>query len=622
MSKFVVSARKYRPTSFDEVIGQDHISRTLKNALQTDHLAQAFLFTGPRGVGKTTCARILAKIINCENPVDKVAACNQCGSCKAFNDNASFNIIELDAASNNGVDHMRALTEQVRFRPQEGKYKVFIIDEVHMLSSQAFNAFLKTLEEPPSYAIFILATTEKHKIIPTILSRCQIFDFKRIQMSDAVIQLEKIIAKEGMEAEKEALHIIANKADGAMRDALSIFDKVASASNGKITYKEVVANLNILDYEYYFRMTNAFLKEDITQVYLLLDEVIKNGFDPEIFILGLGDHFRDLLIAKNPATVKILDAGEDLKNRYVSQAQLAKSGFLLTGLNILNQCDINLPRAKNRRLHVELAISKITFINKVIAADLFGSTTAEEKKTKLPNESLENISAEVPPALLAKPIISNSEVSYTNTIPTSEPESKSIEHPEIKSKPAVVTEVNIQVSTVKHIEHITVPSSAETQNSMPTVSFFKKGGLSSLREKIISSDQQKAEARQNLSIENANLIWKKYVEEISSDSTRTILKQVIVGLEGKRLELIVGTQMAKNVIQQEENLLEKLRTELGLEDLIFDVIINKELFPETNEPKPMQLMTQKEKLTMLIEKHPLLNQMVRKLDLRLDNEFQ
>ncbi len=381
MSNFIVSARKYRPQSFDDVIGQDHIARTLKNALQSGQLAHAFLFTGPRGVGKTTCARILAKVINCENSENKVTACNTCSSCTSFNDNASFNIFELDAASNNSVDDIRALTEQVRYAPQAGKYKVYIIDEVHMLSSAAFNAFLKTLEEPPAHAIFILATTEKHKIIPTILSRCQVFDFKRIQAADVVVQLEKICQKENIQAEKEALHMIATKADGAMRDALTIFDKIHSSSaNGIITYKDVIANLNILDYDYFFRITDACLREDITEILLTLDEIIKLGFDPEIFVIGMAEHFRDLLIAKVPATLHILELSEELKIRYNNQALLAPTSFLLSGLNILNQCDIDLARAKNKRLQVELALTKLAYINKAIEVSIFDNSAAHEKK--------------------------------------------------------------------------------------------------------------------------------------------------------------------------------------------------------------------------------------------------
>lgn len=381
MSNFVVSARKYRPQSFDDVIGQDHIARTLKNALQSGQLAHAFLFTGPRGVGKTTCARILAKVINCENPIEKVTACNSCSSCTSFNDNASFNIFELDAASNTSVENIRSLIDQVRFQPQSGKYKVYIIDEVHMLSSSAFNAFLKTLEEPPAHAIFILATTEKHKIIPTILSRCQVFDFKRIQANDVVLQLEKICANEKITAEKEALNVIATKADGAMRDALTIFDKIHSSSpDGLITYKEVIANLNILDYDYYFKITDACLREDMTEVLLTLHDIVKLGFDPEIFVLGLADHFRDLLMAKVPSTLQILELSDELKTRYANQAALATSSFLLSGLNILNQCDIDLVRAKNKRLQVELALTKLTYLNRTIHANVFGSNEDNLKK--------------------------------------------------------------------------------------------------------------------------------------------------------------------------------------------------------------------------------------------------
>jgi DNA polymerase III subunit gamma/tau len=380
MSKFVVSARKYRPQRFEDVIGQNHIAKTLQNAIQTDQLAHAFLFTGPRGVGKTTCARILAKVINCMNPANKVEPCNACSSCKSFNENASFNIFELDAASNNSVEAIRTLIDQVRYQPQQGTHKVFIIDEVHMLSTQAFNAFLKTLEEPPPYAIFILATTEKHKIIPTILSRCQIFDFKRIQPNDIVIQLEKICKEEHRDAEPEALHQIAVKADGGMRDALSIFDKIAGATQGAtITYKDVISNLNVLDYDYYFRMVDAFLRSDLTSVLLILDEVVKNGFDTESFVEGLMEHMRELLVSKDPKTLEIMECTDALKQRYYNQAVLAEEAFILTGLNTLNTCDLTLPRANNKRLHVEIALSKITYAKQAYDADLFAGDASKKK---------------------------------------------------------------------------------------------------------------------------------------------------------------------------------------------------------------------------------------------------
>lgn len=380
MSQYIVSARKYRPVSFDDVIGQDHVAKTLKSALQTDHVAQAFLFTGPRGVGKTTCARILAKVLNCQNPVEGVNPCNQCSSCTSFNENASFNILELDAASNNSVENIRALIEQVRFQPQQGKYKVFIIDEVHMLSTAAFNAFLKTLEEPPSYAIFILATTEKHKIIPTILSRCQVYDFKRIQIGDAVKQLKIICEKEGYSAEDEALHVIAEKADGAMRDALTIFDKIASASGNVISYKDVIENLNLLDKEYYFSMTDAMLREDIADVLVLFHNILSKGFDPEQFIQGLAEHFRDLLLAKIPKTVALLEVSDTLKQKYIGQVALCTSSFLMSGVSILAACDMELPRAKNRKMWVEIALSKVTYIHRAMDVDILQSVGLSEKK--------------------------------------------------------------------------------------------------------------------------------------------------------------------------------------------------------------------------------------------------
>ncbi|MEO1434964.1 MAG: DNA polymerase III subunit gamma/tau, partial [Bacteroidota bacterium] len=317
---FVVSARKYRPQRFDEVVGQSHVSKTLKNALQTDHVAHAFLFCGPRGVGKTTCARILAKVLNCESPTKDMEPCNKCSSCLSFNQNASFNIHELDAASNNSVEHIRSLVEQVRFQPQQGKFKIYIIDEVHMLSQSAFNAFLKTLEEPPPYAIFILATTEKHKIIPTILSRCQIFDFRRIQVGDIVQHLETICEQEGITAETDALHIMAQKADGALRDALSIFDRIVSYSDKSISYQDVVENLNILDYDYYFKIIDALLQEDLADVLMQFNSILSKGFEPEIFVNGLSAHLRNLLVCKDKATIQLLEVGENIRKRYEAQA--------------------------------------------------------------------------------------------------------------------------------------------------------------------------------------------------------------------------------------------------------------------------------------------------------------
>ncbi len=360
MENFIVSARKYRPVTFESVVGQQAITSTLQNAIRTNTLAQAFLFCGPRGVGKTTCARIMAKTINCLNPTDGMEACNECESCVSFNNNASFNIFELDAASNNSVEDIRNLIDQVRIPPQIGKYKVYIIDEVHMLSSAAFNAFLKTLEEPPAYAKFILATTEKHKILPTILSRCQIFDFKRITVDDTTRHLQNIAAKEGVNAEEEALNIIAQKADGALRDALSIFDQMVSFSGSNITYKDVITNLNVLDYEYYFRVVDNILANDINSILLLLNDVVNKGFDPQNFIQGFASHLRNLLLGKDTRVIGLMEVSSQLKTRYSQQSSQCSNTFLLKALDLANECDINFRGANNKRLHLEITLLKMT----------------------------------------------------------------------------------------------------------------------------------------------------------------------------------------------------------------------------------------------------------------------
>lgn len=366
MEGYTVSARKYRPQNFDTVIGQQHITNTLKNAIASNHLGHSFLFCGPRGVGKTTCARILAKTINCENLTDAGEACNECNACKSFNSSQSLNVFELDAASNNSVEDMRRLVEQVRFAPQSGKYKTYIIDEVHMLSSSAFNAFLKTLEEPPSYAIFILATTEKHKILPTIISRCQVFDFRRIMVKDTVEHLRKICEQENIKAEEEALYMVGEKADGALRDALSIFDRIVSFSGNDIKYKDVIENLSILDYDYYFKMVDFFLSSNMSESLLLFNSIMEKGFDAHDFLNGLSSHLRNLLISKDERTIGIMDITETAKNRYLEQAKNTSQSFILSGMNVLNQFDLSYKQAKNQRLHVELALMKMCHLHNAI----------------------------------------------------------------------------------------------------------------------------------------------------------------------------------------------------------------------------------------------------------------
>jgi len=379
MENYIVSARKYRPSTFDSVVGQRALTTTLKNAIATGKLAHAYLFCGPRGVGKTTCARIFAKTINCLSPGADGEACNQCESCMAFNEQRSYNIHELDAASNNSVEDIRTLIDQVRIPPQIGKYKVYIIDEVHMLSQAAFNAFLKTLEEPPHHAIFILATTEKHKILPTILSRCQIYDFNRMNVQDTVGHLQYVASKEGIQAEPEALNVIAQKADGGMRDALSIFDQVASFTSGNITYQGVIQNLNVLDYEYYFRLTDFFLENKASDTMLLLNEVLRKGFDAHHFITGLASHFRDLLVSKDPVTLPLLEVGASIRERYQQQAQKCEQKFLYRAMKLCNDCDLNYRTSKNKRLLVELTLIQCAQLTLPDADDLIGGRSPRRR---------------------------------------------------------------------------------------------------------------------------------------------------------------------------------------------------------------------------------------------------
>lgn len=359
MNEFIVSALKYRPLTFDTVVGQSSITNTLKNSIVSGHMSHAYLFCGPRGVGKTTCARIFAKAINCMTPTEAAEACGTCESCKAFTEHRSYNIHELDAASNNSVDGIRSLTDQVRIPPQVGKYSVYIVDEVHMLSTAAFNAFLKTLEEPPAHAVFILATTEKHKIIPTILSRCQTFDFKRIEVNDAISHLANVAQKEGVSIEPEALNVIAQKADGGMRDALSVFDQVVSFCGNTITYKQVIENLNVLDYDYYFGLVDTFFKNDIRAGLLIFDEVLNKGFDGHDFINGLASHFRDLLMSRDAQTIRLLEVGESVRDKYKIQSEQCPEPFLISALKLCNECDLNYKISKNKRLLVELTLIRI-----------------------------------------------------------------------------------------------------------------------------------------------------------------------------------------------------------------------------------------------------------------------
>lgn len=377
--QYIVSARKYRPQTFDTVVGQSHITTTLRNAIINQHLAHAYLFCGPRGVGKTTCARILARTINCENPTPEMEACGTCTTCQAFKDNTAFNIFELDAASNNSVDDIRALTEQVRYAPQTGKYKIYIIDEVHMLSAAAFNAFLKTLEEPPSYAIFILATTEKHKILPTILSRCQIFDFKRIKAEDTVDHLAQICEKEQVQAETAALHVIAQKSEGCMRDALSLMDRIAGFTNGQITYQQTIEHLNILDADIYFSLTDILLSKDVSAALLMLENILQKGFEGDVFLNGFAEYFRNLLLCKDKRMAQLLDLADNHKKTYFEKANIIPESYIVSALSLLNKTELDYKAALNKRMHVELCLIRLCYLNEVLSAENFSATSKKKR---------------------------------------------------------------------------------------------------------------------------------------------------------------------------------------------------------------------------------------------------
>jgi len=454
MDNFIVSARKYRPATFDMVVGQETITTTLKNAIKNNHLAQAYLFCGPRGVGKTTCARIFAKTINCASLGPNFEACDKCESCLSFNSQVSFNIHELDGASNNGVDDIRNLTDQVRIPPQIGRYSVYIIDEVHMLSASAFNAFLKTLEEPPPHAIFILATTEKHKIIPTILSRCQIFDFNRINVDDIVNRLVWVAGNEGVKAEHEALHVIATKADGALRDALSIFDQIVSFSGREIKYADVIGNLNVLDYEYFFKIVDAAVVGDIPAVLITYNEILSKGFDGYNFMAGLNNHLRDLLVSRDEATVKLLETSPSVRQHYREQAVKSSLPFLYNALEIGSQCMLNFKSSKNQRLHVELALLRM--------CQLSGETVEIQSKKKA-EQPLSGEYEELKPSPLPSP------AAHVTAKPQSQPQPQPQPEPQPHSQPSKPTSEDGKKISIKNLMAEARPSAGTVNEPSVTV---------------------------------------------------------------------------------------------------------------------------------------------------------
>ncbi len=588
---FLVSARKYRPLRWTDVIGQEHIANTLKNALKQGHVAHAFLFCGPRGVGKTTCARILARVLNCENPSSEWEPCNECNTCKAFQENNSFNIIELDAASNNGVDDMRALVEQVRYQPQYGKYKIYIIDEVHMLTSAAFNAFLKTLEEPPPYAKFILATTEKHKIIPTILSRCQVYDFRRIQVKDIIIQLQKICDQEKITADPEALFVIAQKADGAMRDALSIFDRITSFSGKKISYEDVLENLNVLDQDYYFKFYNAFISEDIKQVFLLYDQVLRLGFDSEVLLEGLASHARNLLVCKDPDMMSLFEGSNVSKDKFINQADTINYSFLMQCLDMINEADVNIVRSRNKRLHLEVLLAKLCQSQH---RNINISGVAPEKKTLDLNDDGKQ------DQLVPKKIQENS----------------------------IEIEKTASDIILPSVENNVLASSLEIKTPIPNIPKFnsisssipKLGNLDSIKKKLASEEKKISENLLDFNEDTVKQFWEKTISEQTSNSLISYMRLAKLNITDQSILVSVGSILAKEAIRSELDIIDKLKNSFKDNQIKLIVEIDPELSTREEISKPKQLYSAKEKWDLLIAVNPLLEELKTKLELKIDED--
>lgn len=610
MENFVVSARKYRPMTFDTVVGQGSITNTLKNAIRNNTLAQAFLFCGPRGVGKTTCARIMAKTINCLNPTENMEACNECESCRAFNNNASFNIYELDAASNNSVEDIRSLVDQVRIPPQIGQYKVYIIDEVHMLSAAAFNAFLKTLEEPPAYAKFILATTEKHKIIPTILSRCQIFDFKRITVDDIAKHLAYVAQSEGVTADPEALNIIAQKADGALRDALSIFDQMVSFSGKNITYKDVIDNLNVLDYDYYFQIVDHILRGNTRDILLILNDIISKGFEPQHFVNGMGNHLRSLMVCKDPITVQLLEVSEQLRQRYLAQSQACPMPFLIRALEINNKCDIDYRAANNKRLHLEIALLKMC----ALCSQALNMPTVQAQPVQMPQNRPTTSSQ---PAAVSQQSAPTPQATVTVKAP--EPAQKPTPAPQ-QPNISTVQQPTVQQPTVQqpNTQQSTAPVSTSSTSAQPTVR--PRGTTSSISvNKAMQQAEQKAEVKEEtwdtpFTQEQLTDSWADFVNRYKNISPN------FAAALGKYTPKLTGnTEIHFSV----DNLLFEHDTEgmSALKHHLKQSLHNNQfqLKPEVMErPAEIEAYTDKDKFEKMVEERPYLRDLQTELKLEGD----
>ena len=602
MDNFIVSARKYRPATFQTVVGQLHITGTLKNAIKNNQLAQAFLFCGPRGVGKTTCARILAKTINCESLSADAEACGVCHSCISFQNGNSFNIHELDAASNNSVEDIRSLIEQVRIPPQAGRYKIYIIDEVHMLSQAAFNAFLKTLEEPPNYAIFILATTEKHKILPTILSRCQIFDFNRIRVEDIAKHLAEIAHKEGIAYDEDGLHLIAQKADGGLRDALSMFDQIVSFSSKNVNYKSVIDNLNILDYDYYFKLTDAILSEDVANALLLFDEILSNGFDGNHFITGLASHFRNLLVCKDASTLKLLEVSEGIRQKYTIQSQLAPLSFLISALNISNQCDLNYKTSKNQRLQVELTLIKLCHIPAAVNLSTAGIPAMQDGQVKKKLNPVEE-------PLISEVTLPIQETSIPIPAIVSEPITQElvVEEPAVSPSP----EAMVEETAVK----ITIPKLSSGTNS-PLIPNLNDLEANYSKKEEIQTAVMMGESKLEFSSDSMLKFWNAYAEKIKKEGKINIFTIMTANppvlLDNFLVELLIENKIQEDLLSSEKvDLLNYLRVEMKN----FSIDLQTKYMEQTQKKR---LYTSSDKYQHMLEKNPNLEEFKRRFNLDLD----
>lgn len=598
MDKFIVSARKYRPQTFDTVVGQSHITTTLKNAIRHNQLAHAFLFCGPRGVGKTTCARILAKTINCENQTKEGEACNKCHSCISFNEGTSLNIHELDAASNNSVDDIRTLVEQVRFAPQAGQYKVYIIDEVHMLSSSAFNAFLKTLEEPPPYAIFILATTEKHKILPTILSRCQIFDFKRITTNDTVEHLQEICDKEDVKAEKAALQVIAQKSEGCMRDALSIMDKIVSFTGGELTYSNTLEHLNILDADYYFKLLDCMLQQDLAGAMLLYDDINRKGFEGDLVLNGFAEFIRNLLVCKDQKAAGLLEVVESFKERYIETARNVPAAVLISSLNILNEAEINFKAARNKRLHVELVLIKLCYLQQAIELAAEGTAIGKKKLVEsVKPVAFRNI-------IPLKPAKNSKSVSDTRQTNTHQSEARLVI--ETEKKPAARS----QQQTVN-----------STQSSGTEQLSSTKLTLDKLRSQFKSNGNADDHVNVPLQQEQLQQVWNEYIQKLKEARNPAAQPFEMAQLEIKddnSFDVVTSNNIEQKFIEQERNhLFSFLQQQLKNRFLQFTVIIrdNPDQRQQVQTDAPL---SSKQQFLKMAEQYPLVKELKDRLRLELD----